>query len=1167
MKTSEANVAHSIWRQRGFVAYLVVAFLNACVDLAHKITIQNTLMKSLDGVELIALTAVVNGMILLPFVLLFSPAGFISDKFDKTRVVRVAALISVGISVAVLVAYRAGMFWAAFWLTLALAAQSAIYSPAKYGLIKSIAGVERLGQANGIVQALTVVAILSGSFSFSFAFEKWYGGAHDMGQIVANIWPIGVLLVAFSTGEALCSWLLPSFGADAQGAKATFDTARYLKLGYLRDNMRVVRQERNIWLSIVGLSLFWGVSQVVVAAFPAHYKAASGNDNAVIVQGILALSGIGMIVGSAIAGNMSRHHIEHGVIPLGALGIFAALAVFATHASVWVLGACSLLFGVCGGFVLVPLNATIQYLAPEREMGKIIAGNNFVQNIFMIAFLAASVALVEMLHTSTAAIFMTTAVICLMGGVYAVIELPHLFTRIWLLPFLKTGYRFHVQGLENLPPRGGVLLLGNHISWIDWMLLQAASPRAITFVMYRGLYEKWYLRWLLKMFRVIPIGRGGTRASLTAVRERLEAGEVVALFPEGFISYNGQVGEFQRGYELAIRDMDDICIVPFYLRGLWGSTFSRASDYYKELTARRGKRDIIVAFGVPIRRFADHVEMRQKVVELSFFTWEHFMARQRPFVHNWLEHTKSGLLKTAAVDSTGMNLSRLKFATAVFCFARFFRRILKKEEKVGVLLPGSTIAAITNMALFVIGKVPVNLNYTASGQALRAALEKAGIRRVVTVEQFLERLAARGLDFKSALEGRAVYASHIGAAISRTAKIGTMLEVALLPAGLLKVLFFRERGLEETAAILFSSGSEGAPKGIELSHKNILANIRQISDLINFQSSDAVLNSLPVFHSFGLTVTTLMPLCEGVKMISVPDPTDGAAVGRMAARHSATIIFGTSTFFRLYVRNKRLHPLMFQSARLVVSGAEKLRSDVREAFKMKFGKEMYEGYGATETAPVAAVNTPSFLEVETLKELTFSRAGSVGLPLPGTVIKIVEPQTLQELPTGEDGLIIIGGPQVMRGYLNDPQKTAEVIVEIDGVRYYKTGDKGHIDEQGFVYVTDRYSRFSKTGGEMVSLGSVEEHIAAVLGDELPFCAVSVPDEKKGEAIALLIQMGEGEEKSTADIAARLRAGGVPPLMQPAHILPVEKLPVLASGKADFKGAQTVALEILGKAGG
>ncbi|MBQ5429296.1 MAG: MFS transporter, partial [Neisseriaceae bacterium] len=494
---------NGIFKIRGFMPYLIVAFLNACVDLAHKITIQNTLMKSYDGNTQIILTAIVNAMILIPFVLLFSPAGFISDKFDKTRVIRIASLFSVGISVAVLLSYMAGLFWVAFCLTLILATQSAIYSPAKYGLIKSIVGVERLGQANGIVQALTVVAILSGSLIFSFAFENLYGGVNTPEQIVSNIWIIGIFLVLFSAGEAFFAWHLPEYGIEPEAAQSQFDFNKYVSLKYLMENIKIVRQDRNIWLSIIGLSLFWGVSQVVVAAFPAHYKAVFGDDNTVIVQGILALSGIGMIIGSWIAGSLSKHHIEHGIIPVGALGICISLFIFATHANAVIMGGCSFLFGLCGGFLLVPLNATIQYLAPEKQMGKIIAGNNFIQNIFMIVFLVASVILVEITKTSTTGLFLTVAAICLISGLYSILQVPHLFTRILLLPILKTNYRFNVEGLQNLPQRGGVLLLGNHISWIDWLVLQAASPRAIKFVMYRGIYNKKYLSWLFKFFNVI----------------------------------------------------------------------------------------------------------------------------------------------------------------------------------------------------------------------------------------------------------------------------------------------------------------------------------------------------------------------------------------------------------------------------------------------------------------------------------------------------------------------------------------------------------------------------------------------------------------------------------------------------------------------------------------
>lgn len=1148
----------NLMKIKGFLPYLTVAFLNACVDLAHKITIQDVLMKSYHGNQLIVLTAIVNAMILIPFILLFSPSGFISDRFSKTRVVRIASLVSVVIAVAVLFSYIAGLFWVAFILTLILAAQSAIYSPAKYGLIKSIVGIERLGAANGIVQALTVVAILFSSFIFSFLFEHLYGGLNTPNQIIANIWPIGVILVLFSASEAFFAFRLPVFEPSNEEKTSTFDFKRYVTLSYLSENIKSVRMDRNIWLSIVALSVFWGISQIVIAAFPAHYKIAFNSDNTVAIQGILALSGIGMIIGSTLAGSLSKHHIEHGTIPVGALGICISLFVFGVTPSVVTMAICSLLFGVFGGMFLVPLNATIQYFAPEKEMGKIIAGNNFIQNIFMLTFLVLSVVIIELLHLSTTGLFTISAIVCLIGGLYAVLQLPHLFTRIMLMPILKSNYHFNVIGIDNLPQRGGVLLLGNHISWIDWLVLQVASPRAIKFVMYRGIYNKWYLKYFMKFFNVIPIGMGSGKDSLQEIASRLKNGEVVALFPEGHISYNGQINEFQKGYELALQDVENICIVPFYLRGLWGSTFSRANDYYKELTKKQGKREIIVAFGKPIYQFTDHIAMKQKVLELSFSSWEHFISRQKPITEQWLSSAKRDIFSPCISDSVGSNLNHLKFITAVLLFAQSMKNELSGMKHIGVLMPSSAGGAIVNMALFVLGKIPVNLNYTVSEDTMRAALRKADIKRVITSEKFLEKLESKGFSFKEILSDKTIFAEEIGNKFSKSQKVKTMITALLSPSWLLKWLYFEPCKLSDTATILFSSGSEGEPKGIELTHKNLIANIKQIGELLNFRKDDVILNSLPIFHSFGLTVTTLMPLCEGVKMVSVPDPTDGATIGKMAARHNVSIIFGTSTFFRLYVRNKKLHPLMFQSARIIVAGAEKLKPDVKDAFKLKFGQEIFEGYGATETAPVSAVNTPNILELTTLKEMTFNKVGSVGLPLPGTVIKIINPDTLEELPIGEDGLIIIGGSQVMKGYLDDEEKTAEVIIEIDGIRYYKTGDKGHIDEQGFIFITDRYSRFAKIGGEMISLGSVEENIINVLGNDIPLCAVNVPDDKKGEAVALLIC----SEQETSEIDSQLRQSDISSLMLPTHILKIEKLPMLASGKTDFKGAKKLAIELL-----
>ena len=328
--------------------------------------------------------------------------------------------------------------------------------------------------------------------------------------------------------------------------------------------------------------------------------------------------------------------------------------------------------------------------------------------------------------------------------------------------------------------------------------------------------------------------------------------------------------------------------------------------------------------------------------------------------------------------------------------------------------------------------------------------------------------------------------------------------------------------------------------------------------MINFSEDDLILNSLPIFHSFGLTVTTLLPLCEGVPMVSVPDPTDAPLVGKSAARYGATIIFGTSTFFRLYTKNRRLNPLMFQSIRMAVAGAEKLKPEIKRAFKQKFGIELFEGYGTTETSPVVAVNMPDALDPDSFEVIVGHKDGSVGQALPGTVVKVVDPQSLEELPVNEDGLIIVGGVQVMKGYYKEPEKTAEVLAEIDGIRYYKTGDKGHLDEDGFIYIVDRYSRFAKIGGEMVSLGAVESKVEEIFKDEIESIAVNLPDEKKGERIVLLYR-GDLSEK---EVSERIKNSQMAPMMQPSHTMKVDEIPKLASGKADFKGAKSLALEVV-----
>ncbi|MDR2033565.1 MAG: acyl-[ACP]--phospholipid O-acyltransferase [Helicobacteraceae bacterium] len=1143
---------NALLKIKGFLPFLFVMFINASVDLAHKITIQNALNKCFDGAELIILTALVNAMILLPFIFLFSAAGFINDKFPKTLVIRYSASAAIFLSALVLLSYVQGWFIFAFVATFLLAVQSAIYSPAKYGLIKSLAGVENLSLANGVIQALTIVAILLSSLLFSGVFELYYlEGLKDPNEVLSLMIPIGFMLVALSMLEAFFAFKIPFFAVEPNEDR--FEIKKYLSLVYLRKNMSIVMKNRDIWLSIIGLSIFWAILQMINAAFGAHYKATTGDNDVVAIQGIMALSAIGIVVGSYIAGASSKRHIELGMIPIGALGLFLSLMGFTYSSNAIGMSFCSLLFGFFGGLAIVPLNSVIQYFSRDDEIGKVLAGNNFAQNCAMVLSLVITVAIV-LIGFSTTGLFTIIAIATFCAALYAIKLMPHLFARILLFPILRLGYKTDVQGIENIPPVGGALLLGNHISWIDWLVLQLACPRALKFVMFKGIYDKWYLRSIFKFFNVIPIAGGASKSAIESIRARLLNGEVVALFPEGLISYNGQIGKFERGFEVAIEGLD-VPIVPFFLRGLWGSSFSRASGYYKSLSQNSGKREIIIAFGAPLPSAAKANEVKSAVVALSVRAWDLYLSRQKPLHYRWLERAKNNLFSPAIVDqASNTQINNAKLLASVILFVKKLKTRLKDQQNVGVLLPSSSAGAIVNLALFALGKKPINLNYTVNKENLISAVEQGEIKSVIASKTFGAKLAARGFDLSDILQDRAIYAEEIKESIGKVDMTIAFFTALTFPVWLIKAFFFTGIDINETATILFSSGSESAPKGVELTHKNLLANVRQVADLLNFRRSDVVLNSLPIFHSFGLTITTLLPLSEGVLMIAIPDPTDAAAIGKMCFRYRASILLGTSTFFRIYLKSKKLDPLMLESARLVVAGAEKLREDVKQGFRLKFGLDILEGYGATETAPVVCVNMPNALESDSLKTLVFHKEGSVGLPLPGTIVKIVDPDTMRELSANEDGLIIIGGPQVMKGYYKNSEKTDEAIVTIGDWRYYKSGDKGHIDEDGFITIVDRYSRFAKIGGEMISLTSVESQITALFKEEIDITAIALSDSKKGEKIVALFSGAINEE----DMLKTIRASQIAPLMIPSEIYKLETLPKLASGKADVKAAKSIA---------
>lgn len=1144
----------SIFSHRGFAAFICVAFINAFVDLGHKIIIQNTLFKAYDGNYQVMMTAVINALILLPFILLFTPAGYLADRYAKNKVMRLSALLAVFVTLMITWCYYQGFFTLAFCLTFVLALQSALYSPAKYGYIKELVGTNQLSIGNGWVQAVSMIAILGGIVAFSAMFELRLPAqeSYNPHQVLQQIAPLGWLLVLGSTIEWLLALRLPDV-SPAEHEKTRFDWSAYRRGKTLLRNLSLLTQHKPIWQSIIGLTLFWSISQVMLAVFPAYSKAHLGADNTFVIQGIMAMAGIGIMIGSMIANHHSYNHINLALIPTGAVGVTIGLILLPLTQSMTIMAAVFCLIGISGALLIVPLNALIQFHAEEKELGRILAGNNFIQNIGMLLFLCLTVAF-SMLAFDSIWLLWGLVLIAATGTVLAAWTLPEAILRGIMSTLLARKYRLKVLGFEHIPENGkGVLLLGNHISWLDWAMIQMACPRHVHFVMDRTIYQRWYLKWFFDLYKVIPISASQNRNALQKVTELLNAGEVVCLFPEGAISHLGQMGEFKRGYEKACSDASGV-IIPFYLRGMWGSFFSRSSQKLTQLRRSGLKRDVVIAFGPAMDIHTSAEQVKQRVFDISVTTWNEYADTLDTLPRAWIQTAKSRPTRWAVADAKGGRQSHLRLLTGSALLKRRVKRL--PGRNIGLLVPTSSAGLLANLAALMAGKTVVNINYTASAEAQQHALEAAEINSIITARQFIKQLEKRGIDCQALLAGKEVfYLEDLKATIRKAEQVFTAAMMWLLPTRLLQWVLCKSRTLDDTAAILFSSGSEGHPKGVMLSQRNIMANLRQVSDVLNARDNDRIMATLPLFHAFGLTVTGLMPLVEGIPVICHPDPTDALNIGRAVAKYRATLMCATSTFLRLYTRNRRIHPLHFSSLRAVIAGAEKLDSTVRDNFQQRFMVPVIEGYGTTETTPVACVNLPSHLDRDSGREQEANRPGTVGMALPGTTIRIVDPQTLEPLATGEDGLILIGGAQIMQGYLNDPQRTESVLVEQPPMRWYKTGDKGHLDEDGFLTVVDRYSRFAKLGGEMVSLSAVENKIRELLQQpDLPLVAVNVSDEKKGEKIILLY----AAELTPEALRQQLIAGKLPGLMLPAQMYQVDEIPLLGSGKVDFAAAKRLA---------
>jgi len=576
----------------GVINYIIVVFLNAFTDLGHKIIIQNTIFKVYDNEMQVVLTAIVNALILLPFILVFSPSGFLADRFPKNKIMEYSSLFAVLITLGITYAYYHGLFMMAFIMTFILALQSAIYGPAKYGYIKELVGTKYISSGNAAIQATTTVAILGGIIFYTVLFEGYYReGLESEAEILQAIAPLGWLLVAGSIIEWFFASRLPNKMKEA--SKREFKLKRYLSGAYLRKNLKTITRKREIFDAIIALSLFWSISQVVLAIFGEYAKSNLGVTNTIFVQGVMALAGFGIVAGSLFASSLSKYYINTGLAGIGAIGMSIVVLLVPFTTSMTLMALLFTLFGIFSGFLMVPLNAKIQLLSSRVHLGTILAGNNFIQNIFMFTFLALTT-LFAYEGMDTEVLFYLMALV----GVYLswrVIKLYSVETFWAVMKLLSLPrHNYHYIGLENVPKEGGALLLSNHVSWLDWVLIQLPIERHINYMMEKDIYYWRGFHLFFKKGGAIPVSSRGFKNAFKEAKKRLIRGELVGIFPEGAISDDGSLGEFHRGYELMGSD-HGAPIIPIFIDGVFGSLFARAKPKVKTPFYRR--RVISVYYG------------------------------------------------------------------------------------------------------------------------------------------------------------------------------------------------------------------------------------------------------------------------------------------------------------------------------------------------------------------------------------------------------------------------------------------------------------------------------------------------------------------------------------------------------------------------------------------
>ncbi|WP_428646792.1 acyl-[ACP]--phospholipid O-acyltransferase [Roseibium sp.] len=1073
-----------------------------------------------------ALIALAGAVFITPFLALSALGGELADKYEKAKLARYTKLVEVGGALLAVAGMAFSSLPVLYFALFVFGAMSALFGPVKYALLPEHLESAELPRGNAWIEAGTFLAILFGTISAGFVFSA--------NAPVIVFAPAMILL-------ALACYGLSRRIPDAPAANPALEidrnifTSTWKVLADLKTDTRLFRAAlMNSW--------FWLVGALVMALLPLFVKNVLGG-NELAVTYFLAIFAVSIGIGSAFAAWISAGRVVLLPAPVGtALIAFFCLDAGIVLAGLPVAPASSGLMeflqgdgvlrlsfdmaglAISGALLVVPTFTALQTWSRPQSRARRIAATNALGAAMMVLG-GLTLAGAQKLGLSLTAILLSLSALNAIAAAVMLKTLPTQPMRDAISILYRAFFRLEVKGLENLEKAGEAPILAlNHVSYLDAGLALTLTDKAPTFAVDYGVAQRWWVKPFLRLANALPINPAKPMATRSLIRV-VQSGEPMVIFPEGRLTVTGTLMKVYDGAAM-VADKTGAMIVPIRIDGLEKTPFSyldpaqiRKRLFPKvKVTILEPKRlNLPEDLRGRKRRAAAGTELYQIMSDLMFET---SLADEKTIFEKVIDTAKDrGLSETALEDPLTGKLSYGRLLTGASVLGRRIAHLAEGETTVGIMLPNANGSAVTVLAAMSAGKVPAMINFTAGLENILSACRTANVETLFTSRAFVTQARLEPLIEGLAPHVKLVWLDEIREDISLAEKIRGMLT---------RKRPLTERSASDTAVILFTSGSEGKPKGVVLTHRNILANATQAAARIDFTPSDKVFNVLPMFHSFGLTAGTILPLISGVPTYLYPSPLHYRIIPELIYASNATILFGTDTFLNGYARVA--HAYDFRSLRYCFAGAEPVKQVTRQTYMERFGLRVLEGYGVTETAPVIAINTPMF-----------NKPGTVGQLMPGMSAR------LEPVPGVENGgRLHVSGPNVMVGYLR-PENPGIIEPLVDG--WHDTGDIVEFDEDGFIVIRGRAKRFAKIGGEMVSLAAVEALAGQIWPEHLSAVA-AVKDERKGERLILVTENPDADRSAFIEGA---KARGAQDLMIPAEIRVVSRVPVLGSGKLDFAG--------------